>query len=184
MELSEKELKQKLTERGFRVKPENRLAITVKELGKDLEAFEALYQKPRLFINNYFKNIRTEVEAALEKQSKILTTPEINSQLNENYTKLIEKVNSCEAECLKRQPNDSFEKKVSEETNQVIESAKKSIEFLANAVKEGKGEPTFDVNGDPEEDSNEFSDDIQDIEDLIYDQSLILERMLLMNRTL
>jgi len=137
MELSEKELKQKLTERGFRVKPENRLAITVKEFGKDLEAFEALYQK-HLFINNYFKNIRTEVEAALEKQSKILTTSEINSQLNENYTKLFEKVNSCEAKCLKRQPNDSFEKKVSEETNQVIESAKKSIEFLANAVKESQ----------------------------------------------
>ena len=46
-----------------------------------------------------------------------------------------------------------------------------------------KGEPTFDVNGDPEEDSQEFCDDIQDIEDVIYDQMLILERILFMNRT-
>ncbi len=184
MELSEKELKEKLTERGFRVKPENRLAITVKELGKDLDAFEALYQKPRLFISNYFKFLRTEIDAALEKHSKILTTPEIKSELKENHTKLIEKVNSYEAECLKRQPNDSFEKSLNEETKQIIVAAKKGIEFLADAVKQGKGEPTFDVNGDPEEDTNEFSDDIQDIEDLIYDQMLILERMLLINRTL
>lgn len=143
-----------------------------------------MYQKPRLFISNYFKFLRTEIDAALEKHSKILTTPDIKSELKENHTKLIEKVNSYEAECLKRQPNDSFEKSLNEETKQIIVAAKKGIEFLADAVKQGKGEPTFDVNGDPEEDTNEFSDDIQDIEDLIYDQMLILERTLLINRTL
>lgn len=140
MELSKKELNEKLTERGFRVKPENRLAITVKELRKDLLAFESLYEKPRLFISNYFNSLRSDIDSALEKQSKILTTLEIKAELKENYTKLIEKVNSCEAECLKRQPNDSFEKSVSDETYAMMDTAKKGIEFLENAIKEGKGD--------------------------------------------
>lgn len=54
---------------------------------------------------------------------------------------------------------------------------------MDNQVKEGKGEPTFDVNGDPEEDTYEFCDEIQEIDDMIYDQTHKLERILMQNKT-
>lgn len=108
-ELTQKEINEKLTARGFKVKPVNRLAITVNELKKELEEFEALFKMPRLHLSNFFQQTRAEIDLAIQKQSTILTTSEIKEQLSQNYNKLIERLNQFEADCLKRQKTNDFE---------------------------------------------------------------------------
>jgi hypothetical protein len=184
MELTQKEVNEKLTERGFRVKPENKLALSIKELKNILESFESLFKFPRLYLSKRFDTIRSEIDLAYEKQATIRISEEMKNKLKDNYLSMINLVNSHETECFKHFPKNQFESQITAETQKCIDLINSKIQLLENAVKDGKGEPTFDVNGDPEEDSDEFFDDIQLIEDLIYDQKFKLEKTLMQNKTL
>ena len=109
MELSQQEINRRLTERGFRVKPVNKLALSVKELNKDLESLETLYKLPRLYLTEWYTQLRSEIDFAVEKQSYIITTKEIKEKLKANYLSMIEKINLYEDECLKHRKTNVFE---------------------------------------------------------------------------
>ena len=105
MELTQKEVNEKLTERGFRVKPENKLALSIKELKNILESFESLFKFPRLYLSKRFDTIRSEIDLAYEKQATIKISEEMKNKLKDNYLSMINLVNSHETECFKHFPN-------------------------------------------------------------------------------
>ncbi len=148
------------------------LMITVDTLYKELEELEALVQMPRLYLNNFFLNLRNEVDLAVAKQSQIKVTQEITLKLNENYELMIDKINEFERECLARPVKNIF-------TKAELEEAIKMIEFIRERIR------NLSIQDDEDDGENGKLDDlIMEIEDLIYDETNRLERIIFLNKTM
>lgn len=77
-----------------------------KELDEELERFKLLFECPRLYISDYFYDLKTEIDSAFAiKQS---TTTDKNV-LNSNWDKIIKKVESYETECLRVRKTNKFD---------------------------------------------------------------------------
>ena len=104
------------------------LMITVDTLYKELEDLEALIQMPRLYLSDFFLNLRGEVDLAVARQSHIKVTEEIALKLNENYVLMIDKINEFERECMARRAKNIFAKAD-------LDEAMKTMEFIRNRIK-------------------------------------------------
>ena len=151
---------------------ENNLINIIKSLQMDLKELEELYQTPILYLSNHFNNLRREINIAEAEQASTKKEIETSNKLNDNFIKMINKVNEYEQECLKLKDQNILKLNETKETVKAIQLIKEKINYLS--VKELK-----------QDDNNEdFSSYILDIEDLIYDATVYLERTLFLNKTM
>lgn len=155
---------------------ESDLMITINSLQSDLEDLQSLYQTPRLNLNNYFISLRSEIDLAVAKQSTIKTTNDIIKQLNDNYIKMIDLVNGYEQECFKKRHKNTFKPNESKQALEAIQFIKEKIDYLI--IKEREQDEN---QADNDED---FSLNIIEIENLIYDETFNLEKIILLNKTM
>ena len=151
---------------------ENNLINIIKSLQMDLKELEELYQTPILYLSNHFNNLRREINIAEAEQASTKKEIETSNKLNDNFIKMINKVNEYEQECLKLKDQNILKLNETKETVKAIQLIKEKINYLS--VKELK----------QDENNEDFSSYILDIEDLIYDATVYLERTLFLNKTM
>ena len=151
---------------------ENNLINIIKSLQMDLKELEELYQTPILYLSNHFNNLRREINIAETEQASTKKEIETSNKLNDNFIKMINKVNEFEQECLKLKDQNILKLNETKETVKAIQLIKEKINYLS--VKELK----------QDENNEDFSSYILDIEDLIYDATVYLERTLFLNKTM
>ena len=150
----------------------NNLMDKIVSLQMDLKELEELYQTPILYLSNHFNNLRREINLAETEQASTKKEIETSNKLNDNFIKMINKVNEYEQECLKLKDQNILKLNETKETVKAIQLIKEKINYLS--VKELK----------QDENNEDFSSYILDIEDLIYDATVYLERTLFLNKTM
>ena len=150
----------------------NNLMDKIVSLQMDLKELEELYQTPILYLSNHFNNLRREINIAETEQASTKKEIETSNKLNDNFIKMINKVNEYEQECLKLKDQNILKLNETKETVKAIQLIKEKINYLS--VKELK----------QDENNEDFSSYILDIEDLIYDATVYLERTLFLNKTM
>ena len=150
----------------------NNLMDKIVSLQMDLKELEELYQTPILYLSNHFNNLRREINLAETEQASTKKEIETSNKLNDNFIKMINKVNEFEQECLKLKDQNILKLNETKETVKAIQLIKEKINYLS--VKELK----------QDENNEDFSSYILDIEDLIYDATVYLEKTLFLNKTM
>ena len=69
------------------------------ELSRKYEQMKQL-EKPQIYLINHFSELRSEIDSAFIKKKKQITNIEKWKELQENWTKLINKTNEFEKECI------------------------------------------------------------------------------------
>ena len=69
------------------------------ELSRKYEQMKQL-EKPQIYLINHFSELRSEIDSAFIKKKKQITNIEKLKELQENWTKLINKTNEFEKECI------------------------------------------------------------------------------------
>ena len=133
--------------------------ISSNDLDKQLYKLKEILNFPRIYLCNYFADLKTEIDLSFAKKQQNSSNAEIMQILHENYKQMIDKVNSIEEHCLKIQKQ-TFNDELTHETNSII----KQIENKLNIT------------------TDEYLS--KEINDLLYEQTLKLERVIFQNRTL
>lgn len=106
---------------------------TFKKLYKDLnEVLKVAFNSPKLYLVDFFDNLRAEVdieyELSSQKKTKSENAPTNSKQLLEEYESIINKITSYERECLANCTTQSEERNRVAETINEIECALKSLQ--------------------------------------------------------
>jgi len=131
----------------------------IKKLDNKLEQLKFIFECPRLFICNYFNDLRSKIDLAFVEKMFYLNDKTIKQKLNENWTKMIDLIDSIEMRLmLLSKTTNKFSSVLSQEIS-------KKIEFIEKLIKQT---------------TNEF----KDIDYLISEQIFKIEKFLLQNQTL
>ena len=79
------------------------LANTINKLYDELNTLKFMLESPDAFISNFFSDLKAEVDLAFTKQIILDTNNKSMYKLNETYTKMIERIDLFEKECLTNQ---------------------------------------------------------------------------------
>jgi hypothetical protein len=79
------------------------LANTINKLYEELNTLKFMLESPDTFISNFFSDLKSEVDLAFTKQIILDTNNKSMYKLNETYSKMIERIDLFEKECLTNQ---------------------------------------------------------------------------------
>ena len=143
------------------------LNIKISNTLKMLENLKLLFEIPRLYISNYFSEIRKEIDIAVnEKLFK--NSPTSNVILNENWGLIIEKLHSYETACLRNFPKNKFNNSITNETISFIGSLEQKLKSVTN---QGHNESFT------EEYFQSINIELNQLENEIYDVIVQLEKI-------
>jgi hypothetical protein len=123
-----------------------------------LEELKTVFIVPKLFISNYFHDLRSRIDLSVIKfnlNNNSLNSDEFLKKINENWMQMIQKLESLEQECYKN--CDQMNAFLSKQAKEAI------ISIKAEICQEKK--------------------DFSQIEQLIYDNRFKIEKFLLLNRS-
>ena len=134
----------------------------IKKLDNKLEQLKFIFECPRLFICNYFNDLRSKIDLAFVEKMFYLNDKTIKQKLNENWTKMIDLIDSIEMRLmLLSKTTNKFNTIFSQEISKKIEFSEKLINQISSVK------------------INEF----KDIDHLISEQLFKIEKFLLQNQT-
>jgi hypothetical protein len=132
-----------------------------------LENLRLLLEIPRLYISNYFDEIRKEIDFAInEKFFKNASAS--NDVLNENWSLMIEKLHTYETAFLKNFPKNKFSDTITHETANKIEALEHKSKLI---LSQQHSEPFT------EEYIQKLSNELNQLENEIYDETVELEKL-------
>lgn len=79
------------------------LSNTINKLYEELNTLKFMLESPDTFISNFFSDLKAEVDLAFTKQIIMDSNNKNMYKLNETYTKMIERIDLFEKECLSNQ---------------------------------------------------------------------------------
>jgi hypothetical protein len=132
------------------------MQITNVKQQTDLDNLKNLLNQPLYFLSDYFKDLRTEVDVAFVKKGLNEPNTDLKQKIKENWIEVINRIDSFENECIQALGSNSFNKQILTETNLQIDVIESKL--------------------------NENSPDLNEINNLIYDQVQKLERILFHNK--
>ena len=91
--------------------------IKLNELSQELDKFKSTFQFPKFYLSNYFSELRNKIDVAFLNKSANEDDYEIKNQLNENWIKMIDQINSYERLCSNCQRSNKFNSQITKETN-------------------------------------------------------------------
>lgn len=86
------------------------------ENSKDLEEIKQIIEYPKLYLINYFENLKSKVDLDFEQRLSLIKDDEIKREKTDKWLKLIEIIEKCLKKCL----NNHIPKELIEETNGLI----------------------------------------------------------------
>lgn len=98
---------------------ENNFKIDINSnLREEYERLKSMFQCPRLFLSNYFTDLKAEIDSAYAlKESELITDKTL---LNKNWIETIKRVEAFEAECFKAKKKNEFNKEFQQAVLQTI----------------------------------------------------------------
>jgi hypothetical protein len=131
----------------------------IDDLTDELEAFKSMFQFPKLYLSNFFSELRNKIDVTfLTKISNELDFV-VKDDLNENWIEMIDHLNSFETECSSSQRTNKFNIQITKETNIEV---KKIEDLLADFKQE-----SYDL-----------------IQEMINEQSFKIKKLLFLNKTI
>lgn len=134
-----------------------------KQLSVRLDKLKMIFSLPRLYLSDFFIDLRSEIDLAFVKKRISLNkhyTNELNKELEANWSDFINKVNQFETEIFKKRKDN----KLPEELTSLINAKIKLIESKLEKLTE-TDEPLFD-----------------EISFLIYDTKLLIKKNIFNNQ--
>lgn len=139
------------------------MKLFLNDLNKQFEQLKLIFECPRLYISNYFTELRCQIDLAFIQQS---INNQSNSNINNNdWSQIIETIDSYELKCFKSKPSNKFNLKLSQEINQKIRLIDRVLKQIA--LKE----------------NDDLSRQLYDLHNLIYGEVFKLEKLLFLNQT-
>lgn len=153
------------------------------ELKLHSEQLKKLFDSPRLYMSNYFADLRSEVDFAFMKLNQNEPSIEVKHKLNDSWFQMIENVNTFETECFKLRSTNTFNEDFSQEVREKIELIDCILNDLNSQI--AFDEPVSDQclvdnNAKPDQEEDSFVE----ITNLIYEEIYKIEKILMMNKTL
>ena len=136
------------------------------KFSKKLEQLKLLLEFPRLYISNYFSDLRTQIDLAFFAKELAINNSEQLIELRKYWNDMIYKLNSFEEKCLIRRSITKF-KELTKETNQMFKLVESKLDLIKQIS--------------DEEQSNEI---ILELDDLVYDELAKIEKILFLNKTI
>lgn len=98
-----------------------------KKLNKKLDDLRTLFKCPRLYLTNWFDEIKNDVDIAYGQKEIFETDPDLRTILRTNWNSIIERISLFEENCLKNQPTNKFNQHTTEAISQVINSVETNL---------------------------------------------------------
>lgn len=139
--------------------------VKLTELNHNLDNLKSLFTCKRLYLAEYFLELRNQIDL---KVNKIIELNETNrEEITKNWLQIIEFINSYEKQCFKTCSNNKFSNEITLQVNTAIEL----IESKINNSNIDLDDETFELITDQ-------------IDDHIYENILKLERIIFLNKTI
>lgn len=142
-------------------------------LMKKNEQLKSLIESPKMgiiYLSDWFSELRSRIDLEFVKKDILITDISLKSKFKENWTKIISNVDLLENECIK-----SYKKCKNYETSQ---ETKENLQLIENKLKNLAN--LFNQNITNEK----YEQEIDEINDLIYDERLKIEKILFLNKTI
>ena len=97
------------------------------ELKESLEKLKLLFKTPRLFLANYFTDLKTEIDEYFVQK---LIDSKNKDDINIQWVEIIKRIELFENDCYKSMPTNNFNKEFTNEINQTISQIESKIENL------------------------------------------------------
>lgn len=102
------------------------------ELKNQYEQLNLLYQFPRLYLRQYFSDMKTRINLSFAKKERLVQDELLKRELSENWADLSKLVSSIENECLKRiQANPKFDSDINRKIQFLTDNMKSNDHFDA-----------------------------------------------------
>jgi len=171
-------------------------------LEKRFEKFKNAFEFPRLYLSDYFRELKRKVDMAYFKLECSFEDNSKKEAIRNNWNETIEKITSYESDCFKNQIGNQF----SEDAQTKIKNSFQLIEKRLKDFDTDKVKAKFsiwceddkeDEDEDDQEDKDDEEDDVKkngtykyqieefkELSDLIYDSFVELARILFLNKTM
>ncbi len=146
---------------------EDEKLFELEKLNKDLDELKTLFQLPRLYMSNFFSDLKRDIDLASVKHA---AAANLNNNNNDNleqtnllkkaWTDIIQRVDTFESECFNLLRTNKFS---SEITNELNETIKLIEDKLNNLV---------------------YREDVIDLSEIIYENIYKLEKIIFQNKTI
>ena len=175
-------------------------------LEKRFEKFKNAFEFPRLYLSDYFTQLKSKIDMAYFKLECSFEDTSKKEAIRNNWNETIEKITSYESDCFKNQIGNQF----SEDAQTTIKNSFQLIEnrlkdFDTDKVKAKFSKEYEDDKEDEDEDEDDQEDkdeddeedddkkdgtykyqieEFKELSDLIYDSFVELARILFLNKTM
>lgn len=155
------------------------------ELKVHYEQLKKLFDSPRLYMGNYFADLRSEIDIAFIKMNQNEQSIEVKHKLNDSWFQMIENVNTFETECFKLRSTNTFNLDFSQEVREKIELINIILNDLTNQIIAEENQINETSSQQQQQSSNDSDEDsFLETANLIYEEIYKIEKILMMNKTL
>lgn len=141
----------------------------LKRMAKSIADLKFQFEFPRLYLSNYFEELRNEIDLSIAKKMQQKPNEEIKRKLTEDYIQIIDRINSFENSCFKIRAANKF-------SNEFSDRIKHSIEIIDAKVTHLKRRKHPDI--------YDFMYYVLEIDDLVYEVHFQIEKLLFQNKTI
>jgi hypothetical protein len=136
------------------------------EISQKIENLKFMFECKRLFLANYFSELRNHVDLAHYTKIESQQDENLKKKITENWLSMIAFIDSFEKECLKKSPNNRYSESLTTKLNQTIQYIQVEMSNLSL------------------EDENLFDKKTDEIDDLTYEGVFEMEKILFEKKTL
>jgi len=86
-------------------------------INEKFEHLKFLFECPRLFLSNFFNDLKAEIDSSFALKEQSINDKEI---LTENWTNIIKRVEEFELECFRAKKKNEFQKEFQQEMSELI----------------------------------------------------------------
>ena len=98
------------------------------DLEKHLQQFKSMFEIPRLYLSNYFTDLKTEVDIYFTQNEMNETNLEEKEKFKTSYQEIINKIVEFETECFKACKTNSLNKTITVDVNLSIENIESKMD--------------------------------------------------------
>jgi hypothetical protein len=169
-------------------------------LEKRFEKFKNASEFPRLYLSDYFTQLKSKIDMAYFKLECSFEDTSKKEAIRNNWNETIEKITSYESDCFKNQIGNQFSEDAQTKIKnsfQLIENRLKDFDTdkvkakFSKEYEDDKEDEDEDEDKDDEEDDDKKDgtykyqiEEFKELSDLIYDSFVELARILFLNKTM
>lgn len=158
--------------------------LTLDNLQEEFNQLKTLLTEPELYLWNYFSDLKNEIDLSFSKN--LLEEPEKHELINIHWIEIIDKVKLFEQECIKtnqQSATQSVQKFI--DANQALEEIETTLNQLMEETEQVTEPKTKKLKrSNPHREEEEKQMRLKAVYETIYEQTIQIERILFLNKTM